>query len=320
MLMVESWVTDDPICDVGPMAWGDGVVDEADLEVLMDHWGREVNISDPRQAAAPTPSDQSISDVEQASPLCWVSGRYSAEHDIYIGTDPVRVAEADISDTTGIYRGRQEGNEYTLPDTLLPGQTIYWRIDEFNTDTRLTKGQVWSFSVADYLIVEDMEPYEPVWRRWMDGWDNPKENGCLVDDNFTIVHTGKKSMSLLYDNSKPPLSKVDRFWGTPHDWTRKGVDTLILWLYGSPDNIAEPLQVRLVDSWGYAAVFVHPDPAVLLSDGWQQWSIPLANVTNVNLTSVHYMAIEIGDGLTEESGTGKLYIDDICLYPVSMRP
>jgi hypothetical protein len=95
-LMVVSWGTDDALCDVGPMAWGNGVVDEADLEVLMDHWGQEVNISDPRQAAGPTPSDQSISDVEQASPLRWVSGRCSAQHDIYIGTDPVRVAEADI--------------------------------------------------------------------------------------------------------------------------------------------------------------------------------------------------------------------------------
>ena len=317
MLMDASWGTDDALCDVGPMAWGDGVLDEADLRVLMDHWGQEVNLSDPRQATAPTPSDQSISDVEQASPLRWMSGRCSAEHHVYISTDPVRVAEADLSDTTGIHRGSQKGSEYTLSDTLLPGQTLYWRIDEFNTDTRLTKGQVWSFCVANYLIVDDMEPYEPVWQRWMDGWDNPNNNGCSVDDNFTIVHTGKKSMSLLYDNRKAAISKVDRFWGTPQDWTRKGVDTLILWLHGSPDNIAEPLRVRLVDSGGGTAVIVHPDPAVLLSDGWQQWSIPFADVTKANLTAVHYLAIEIGDDTTKEGGTGKVYLDDICLSPVS---
>ena len=27
------------MCDVDPMPWGDGAVDEADPEVLMEHWG-----------------------------------------------------------------------------------------------------------------------------------------------------------------------------------------------------------------------------------------------------------------------------------------
>jgi hypothetical protein len=317
MLMVESWGTDDPLCDIGPMPWGDGVVDEADLEVLMEHWGQEVNyLSDPRQAAGPAPADQSISDVEHVSPLRWVPGRYSAQHDVFLGTDPVRVAEADLSDTTGIYRGRQEGNEYILSDTLLPGQTFYWRIDEFNPDTPLTKGQVWSFSVGDYLVVDDMEASDAVWTRWFDGWDDPN-NGSVVEDEFTMVHAGAKSMHLYYDNNDVPISQVQRSWETPQDWTRRGVDTLTLWLRGSPDNTAEPLQVRLVDSAGNAAAIVHPDPAVLLSDGWQQWSIPLTEVTSVDLTAIQSMAIVIGDDTTEERGTGEVYIDDICLSPVS---
>ena len=255
--------------------------------------------------------------MEQASPLRWVSGRYATGHDVYVGTDPVAVEEADTSDTSGIYRGRQEGNEYTLPDTLLPGQTFYWRIDEFNTDTPLIEGKVWSFSLADYLIVDDMEASDAVWQRWWDGYVDPN-NGSFVDDEFTIVHTGEKSMYLFYDNSEAPISQVDRFWEIPQDWIRKGVDTLILWLYGSPDNIAEPLQIRLTDSAGNAAVIAHPDPAVLLLDGWQQWSIPLADVTNVDLTAIQSMTIVIGDDTTEEEGIGELYIDDVCLYPVSM--
>jgi len=39
LILVEAWETDDPKCDIGPMPWGDGVVDAADLEVLMDYWG-----------------------------------------------------------------------------------------------------------------------------------------------------------------------------------------------------------------------------------------------------------------------------------------
>jgi len=316
-LLVESWGTDDPECDIGAMPWGDGVVDAADLEVLMDQWGQEVHyLYDPRRAGGPKPSDQSTPDVEQASPLHWVPGRYSTQHDVYIGTDPVRVAEADLSDTTGILRGRQEGNEYALP-AVLPNQTLYWRIDEFGTDALLIKGQVWSFSVADYLIVDDMESPDPAWQRWWDGWADPNYGGSWVDDGFTMVHTGEKSMYLSYDNNDVPISQTERSWETPQDWTRKGVDTLTLWLHGSPDNAAEPLQVRLVDSASNAVVITHPDPAVLLSDGWQQWSIPLATVTKVDLTAIQSMALVIGDATTKEGGTGELYIDDIRLSPVS---
>ncbi|MEJ2703860.1 MAG: hypothetical protein P8Z79_15600, partial [Sedimentisphaerales bacterium] len=39
LMLVEAWETDDPKCDIGPMPWGDGVVDAADLDVLMNHWG-----------------------------------------------------------------------------------------------------------------------------------------------------------------------------------------------------------------------------------------------------------------------------------------
>lgn len=36
--VADSWGQNDPSCDIGPMPWGDGVVDEVDLEILMDHW------------------------------------------------------------------------------------------------------------------------------------------------------------------------------------------------------------------------------------------------------------------------------------------
>jgi hypothetical protein len=39
LTMIGAWGTDEQLCDIGPMPWGDGVVDQADLEVLMEHWG-----------------------------------------------------------------------------------------------------------------------------------------------------------------------------------------------------------------------------------------------------------------------------------------
>jgi len=36
-IMVDYWGTDNPLCDIGPMPWGDGVVDVQDLIVLAEH-------------------------------------------------------------------------------------------------------------------------------------------------------------------------------------------------------------------------------------------------------------------------------------------
>ena len=36
-IMVDNWQTDEPLCDIGPMPWGDGFVDVEDLKVLAEH-------------------------------------------------------------------------------------------------------------------------------------------------------------------------------------------------------------------------------------------------------------------------------------------
>jgi len=36
-IMVNHWHTDEPACDIGPMPWGDGIVDVQDLVVLAEH-------------------------------------------------------------------------------------------------------------------------------------------------------------------------------------------------------------------------------------------------------------------------------------------
>jgi len=36
-MMIDYWGTDEPLCDIGPMPWGDGIVDVQDLIVLAEH-------------------------------------------------------------------------------------------------------------------------------------------------------------------------------------------------------------------------------------------------------------------------------------------
>ncbi len=110
---------------------------------------------------------------------------------MYFGTDRDAVAGADASDTTGIFRGLQTGASYAVPEGIeWGGGPYYWRIDEHSTDGTVTKGGTWSFSVADYLIVDDFESYndipagEPgsnlVYVTWVDGFDNPATNGSTI--------------------------------------------------------------------------------------------------------------------------------------------
>lgn len=46
-IMVDHWGTDDPLCDIGPMPWGDGIVDVQDLIVLAKHLFEEVPPAEP---------------------------------------------------------------------------------------------------------------------------------------------------------------------------------------------------------------------------------------------------------------------------------
>ena len=43
--MIENWNTDNYLCDIGPMPWGDGIVDRADLEVLMKYYNQVVDVT-----------------------------------------------------------------------------------------------------------------------------------------------------------------------------------------------------------------------------------------------------------------------------------
>ena len=43
-IIVDYWGTDNSSCDIGPMPWGDGIVDIEDLKILAEHLFEEVNL------------------------------------------------------------------------------------------------------------------------------------------------------------------------------------------------------------------------------------------------------------------------------------
>ncbi len=206
---------------------------------------------DPLKAGSPKPSNGALVGIDDALPLSWSAGEEAAEHDVYFGTDKDAVTKADASDTTGIYRNRQSGTSYTPPEGVeWGGGPYYWRIDEFNKDGSIRKGGIWSFTVSDFIPVEDFESYtnndaanEAIWQHWIDGFGVP-ENGSQAGDLLppyaeqTIVHGGGQSMPLYYENTAGvKYSEAELKLTAPRDWTKHGVGELSIWFQGRPASV-----------------------------------------------------------------------------------
>ena len=293
----------------------------------------------PVRTYGPVPTDDAT-DVPDTAILQWNPGTYAAQHDVYFGTDADAVASADTT-TTGIYRGRQDSTSYS-PGTMQWNTTYYWRIDEVNPANPDSpwKGRVWSFTTADYIVVEDFEDYndytpDRIWQTWIDGlgYNEPPPghsgNGTgsqVGNDNSpfteqTIVHGGGQSMTFRYTNDgstgKALYSEAQREWAVPQDWTRKDVKALSVWFYGDPDNSAEPLYVGVQDSLGTRKDVPYQNPSAVRASSWQEFNIELQEFANagVNLAGVKKMYLGVGNRLSPQTGgTGRLYFDDIRLY------
>ncbi|MCJ7655895.1 MAG: hypothetical protein MUO97_11485 [Dehalococcoidia bacterium] len=204
------------------------------------------------------PVNRAVTDIEKALPLSWSPGENAAQHDVYFGTDASVVGSADTSDKTGIYQGRQDPNSFSPPEGVKAGQTYYWRIDEVNTDGTISKSSVWSFTTAEYLIVDDFEGYNDVDNKIYDAWEDYFVNGTgMTVGHFnppfaeqSIVHGSRQAMFMRYDNDGTVnegtsfektgtkfYSEAERQWADAQDLTRKGITSLTLWFRGMPGSI-----------------------------------------------------------------------------------
>jgi len=283
---------------------------------------------DLQKAWNPSPADGSTRDIENATPLTWSRGDNATQHAVYFGADATAVAGADSSDATGIYRGQQIAASYTPAEGVAwGGGPYYWRVDEISNDGAVTKGRVWSFTVADYLIVDDIESYNDlletdpgsnrIYLKWIDGYGTTT-NGAFVG-NLDVpltergnVHGGGQAMPLSYDNNFK-FSEATLTLAAGRDWTRQGVAELSLWFRGAATNAPEWMYVALNGT----AVVYHTDPAAVQIDTWTEWPIPLQVFADLGVNLANVTSITIGFGTrgntTVAGGTGQMYFDDIRL-------
>jgi len=179
--------------------------------------------------------------------LGWKAGTYADKHDVYFGTAFADVNEASIANwQTALLRQGHDDTTYVLPDPLEFGQTYYWRVDEVNAppDSTIYKGDIWSFTTLNFLVVDDFEDYNDfspdiIYETWLDGWD-VETNGSIVGypeppaAEQDIVHGGEQSMPIFYDNNMKYSEAVMTLSDSAKDWTAEGVEALSLWFKGYP--------------------------------------------------------------------------------------
>ena len=198
------------------------------------------------RASGPYPGNGAIN-VPQDATLTWSAGEKAAHHDVYFGADANAVADATAA-TAGIYQGRQAADDTVFdPGDLEWNKTYYWRVDEVNEADPASpwKGSVWSFTTADFLVVDDFEAYTDdegsrIYESWVDGYAD-QSTGSIVGHleapfaEQTIVHGGKQSMPLDYNNVEAAvLQRGGALVLAPQNWTVNGVKDLAVWFRGNP--------------------------------------------------------------------------------------
>jgi len=220
-------------------------------------------LSPPVKASGAYPPNGAV-DVKQTQILTWKPGEHAASHQVYFGTDQQAVQNADTGSPE--YKGTRDlGSEGYDPGKLDWDTTYFWHIDEVNNVNLDSPwiGSIWSFTTANFLIVDNFEDYDAgenqIWYAWKDGlgYGTPgadpyyagNGSGSAVGDENTasyteetIVHGGSQSMPLFYDNNQQGKFKYSEAELTliyPRDWTENGVNTLTIWFRGNPAGLLE---------------------------------------------------------------------------------
>lgn len=271
----------------------------------------------PAAAREPVPASEATGVAPEVA-LKWRAGRLAASHEVYLSTD-----EQAVIDGTAPVAVVSQASYDAVIDLAA---TYYWKVVEVNEamDPAAWESDIWSFSTADSIVVDDFESYTDdeggeIFTTWADGWQID-ENGSLVgygESPFaeqTIVHGGGQSMPLSYENTNSTMtSETTRTFDGAQDWTKAAVTTLTLYFRGVAGNATNvPLWVKVTDQSNKSAkVTFSGDAGVLAEPAWTEWDIPLSSFSGVSLARVKSITIGLGPGM----GAGELFIDDIQLYP-----
>jgi len=289
----------------------------------------------------PAPYDSEVNVPPDAN-LTWRPGDYALQHKVFFGT-----SWEDVNSMTDPCAIKNLGEELYDPGPLDLGTGYFWRVDEVN-GPNTWKGCIWTFTTANYLVVDDFESYESnedLLDCWYDQHSQPygQKTGAWLGIVDSPVHSGSRAMSYEYETDDTvywdqdyAYAEVRRILGGncpgPQDWTQLGVKILTLFFYGGGDNDTndtEQMYVGIEDGDGlYGEIrfgdYRGEDMNDLKIQQWQRWDIALqdfndsdyaAVFNDVNLADIARLYIGFGNRRDPvPDGNGVVYFDDIRLY------
>ncbi len=212
----------------------------------------------PVRARGPQPVS-GATDVALNGTLNWRPGREAVRHQVFVSSDASAVAKGTAPASTASTHSLD-----LAPLGLDYNKTYTWKVNEVN-DAAVPaswEGPLWTFTTMAYSAVDDFEAYDDTCNRiffnWVDGFGHSGSTDCGVAPSSgngtgstvgyiappfaegTIVHSGRQSMPVGFDNTRAPYySECRREWQTSQAWTLGGADTLTVWLRGDATAFAE---------------------------------------------------------------------------------
>jgi len=365
---VDGEIAEGPTNVGGPIRWNNAINDYPDNFTIgsWENWGesypvdgiidevRFYNYAMPQvdiailagilPGAATKPSPRwGAKDVSLYTDLSWTAGTDATSHDVYFGTDEAAVDDANTSNTAlypGVYRGNQPLADVNYdPGILEINRTYYWRIDEVNeTADTLIKGRVWSFTVANYIAVDDFDSYaneKALWNVWHDVYSGGVNSYVFLETDANFTQDGN-SMEYQYNNYAGGGSLTYRYSvAEAHtadleigpDWTASGLKALAVHFYGQSGNAANPVTDRMwvaLNDGTHTGVVRYSDMNDIKEASWHEWNIDLADpcLASVVMTNVYKISLGFGDRNKTKvnGGKGTVYFDGIRLHPPRCVP
>jgi len=172
----------------------------------------------------PNPEDGAI-DVDAAT-LEWTAGYGAVSHKVYLSTDAT-IDESDLAAET----------EMAMHfETLTPGTTYYWRVDEVDADGNVIEGEVWSFST---LPLEAHFPFPPdgasnaisVELSWTPGKNAIMHNVNYGTDPAMLLPVSMMQMDTSYDPGALDLDTT--YYWRVDEFTPAGTITGPVWSFST---------------------------------------------------------------------------------------
>jgi hypothetical protein len=276
------------------------------------------------KASCPNPVSGAMG-ISPYARLTWVPGCSADRNVICFGEVAPQVGRASPHDTSeragtlALQYPPQARDANTFePPALGLGRTYSWRVDEAaDADSNVVSpGDVWSFTVADRLVIDDFESYDLKEHFLYETWQTRGRADMSIEQAIALSCRQSLLFHYQYDSVWP--SEVVCTFDEPQDWVRPQARVLEFSVRGAAGNGAKgQMYVAIADGQTEQRAPYAGDLAILADPRWHACRIALSDFNNVNLAHVTSIAIGLRPAPTapQQRGTGTIYVDDVLLRP-----